>query len=105
MTNDRQETIDEIQMTIDREAATENNLAPVQIAQTVNNITRGVLATQVIDEQDEVLSVFVSYDEEQRDSVESLRELTLRTPSGAFVELQDLADIEVAQGPVSISRV
>ncbi|MFP3322263.1 efflux RND transporter permease subunit [Planococcus sp. SIMBA_160] len=105
LTNDRQETIDEIQMTIDREAATENNLAPVQIAQTVNNITRGVLATQVIDEQDEVLSVFVSYDEEQRDSVESLRELTLRTPSGAFVELQDLADIEVAQGPVSISRV
>lgn len=105
LTNDRQETIDEIQMTIDREAATENNLAPAQIAQTVNNITRGVLATQVIDEQDEVLSVFVSYDEEQRNSVDSLRELTLRTPSGAFVELQELADIEVAQGPVSISRV
>ena len=31
--------------------------------------------------------------------------MTLRTPSGAFVELQELADIEVAQGPVSISRV
>ncbi|MFC4712616.1 efflux RND transporter permease subunit [Planococcus dechangensis] len=105
LTNDRQETIDEIQMTINREAATENNLPPAQIAQTVNNITRGVLATQLINERDEVLSVFVSYSEEDRNSLENLRELTLRTPSGAFVELQDLADIEIAQGPVSISRV
>ena len=105
LTNDRQETIDEIQMTINRDAATEYGLPPVQIAQTVNNITRGVLATQVLTDNDEVLSVYVAYDEEERNSLEKLRELSLRTPAGEFVELQELADIEVAQGPVSIQRV
>lgn len=105
LTNDRNETIDEIQMTIDREAASEYGMAPAQIAQTVNNVTRGVQATQVINEQDEVLSVFVELGKEYRDSYEKLQELSLRTPSGTFVELQDLAEIEIAQGPVSIQRV
>ncbi|ANU10381.1 MFS transporter [Planococcus antarcticus DSM 14505] len=105
LTNDRQETIDEIQMTINREAATEYGLPPVQIAQTVNNITRGVLATQVLTDNDEVLSVYVAYEEGERNSLEKLRALSLRTPAGEFVELQELADIEVAQGPVSIQRV
>lgn len=105
LTNDRNETIDEIQVTIDREAATEYGIAPVQIAQSVNNITRGVQATQLITEQDEVLGVFVEIEEKYRDSYEKLQELSLRTPSGTFVELQELADIEIAQGPVSIQRV
>ncbi|EGA90320.1 cation efflux system [Planococcus donghaensis MPA1U2] len=105
LTNDRQETIDEIQMTINREAATEYGLPPVQIAQAVNNITRGVLASQVLTEDDEVLSVYVAYEEGERNSLEKLRTLSLRTPAGEFVELQELADIEVAQGPVSIQRV
>lgn len=105
LTNDRDETIDEIQVTIDREAATEYGMAPAQIAQTVNNITRGVQASQIITERDEVLGVFVEVGEEYRDSYERLQELRLRTPSGTFVELQELADIEIAQGPVSIRRV
>ncbi|MCH4824849.1 efflux RND transporter permease subunit [Planococcus halocryophilus] len=105
LTNDRQETIDEIQMTINREAATEYGLPPVQIAQAVNSITRGVLASQVLTEDDEVLSVYVAYEEGERNSLEKLRTLSLRTPAGEFVELQELADIEVAQGPVSIRRV
>lgn len=105
LTNDRDETIDEIQMTIDREAATEYGMAPAQIAQAVNNITRGVQATQLINEQDEVIAVFVEIEEEDRNSYEKLQELSLRTPSGTFVELQELAEIEIAQGPVSIQRV
>lgn len=105
LTNDRDELIDEIQMTINKEAAVENGLAPVQIAQTVNNITRGELASQVLTEDDDVLSVFVESDDDYKDSVEKLRALKLRTPSGKFVELQELAEIEIAQGPVSIQRV
>ncbi|HSI66541.1 MAG TPA: efflux RND transporter permease subunit [Planococcus sp. (in: firmicutes)] len=105
LTNDREETIDEIQMTVNREAANEQGLVPAQIAQTVNNITRGVFATQVTTENEDVLSVFVEYEEGDRDTIENLSALMLRTPSGGFVELQELADIEIAQGPVSIRRV
>ncbi|QBP41642.1 efflux RND transporter permease subunit [Paenisporosarcina antarctica] len=105
ITNDLEETIDEIQMTINREAATENGLAPAQIAQTVNTVTRGAFATQIISENDDVYGVFVKYDEKDRSSIEQLKKLKLRTPSGQFVELQDVAKIEIAQGPISIRRV
>lgn len=105
LSNDLTETIDEVQMTVNREAATEFGLAPVQIAQTVNNVTRGVFATQIISEQEDVYGVYVKYDEVYRNSVEQLEKLKLRTPSGQYIELQEVADIEVAKGPVAIRRV
>ncbi len=105
LTNDREETIEEIQLIIKKEAATENGLAPVQIAQTVNNLTRGVFTTQVLTEAGDVLSVFTELDPQFRNSVEKLRVLKLRAPSGQFIELQELADIEISQGPVDIKRV
>lgn len=105
LTNDREETVEEIQLIVKKEAATENGLAPAQIAQTVNNLTRGVLTTQILTEEDEVLSVFTEMDPQFRDSVEKLRLLKLRAPSGQFLELQELADIEISQGPVDIKRV
>ncbi|MBZ5200403.1 efflux RND transporter permease subunit [Planomicrobium chinense] len=105
LTNDRDETIEEIQVQIKRDAATEYGMAPAQIAQTVNNMTRGVLATQVLAENDEVLSVFVGLDEQFRDSEEKLRTMKLRTPAGQFVTLEQLADIEISEGPVDIKRV
>ncbi|AQQ53879.1 efflux RND transporter permease subunit [Planococcus lenghuensis] len=104
LTTDLEETVEEIQVTVDREAAAEYGLAPFQIAQTVNNVTRGALATQIVTDEDEVYSVYVRYAEEYRDSVEQLRDLSLRTPSGTFIALEDVADIEVTEGPVTISR-
>src|SRR5690606_19397396 len=80
LTSDREETIDELQMVINKEAATEYGLAPVQIAQTANNTTRGVQASQILAENDEVYSVFVKFDDEYKNSVEKLRTLKLRTP-------------------------
>ena len=105
LTNDREETVEEIQLIVKKDAATENGLAPAQIAQTVNNLTRGVLTTQVLTEDDEVLSVFTELDPQFRDSVEKLQVLKLRAPSGQFLELQELADIEISEGPVDIKRV
>ncbi|MGB3262295.1 efflux RND transporter permease subunit [Paenisporosarcina sp.] len=105
MTNDLEETIDEIQMTVKKDAATEFGLAPAQIAQTVNSVTRGAFATQIISENDDVYGVYVKYDEKYRSSIEQLKKLKLRTPSGQFIELQEVAEIEIAEGPVSIRRV
>ncbi|TWT04814.1 efflux RND transporter permease subunit [Planomicrobium sp. CPCC 101079] len=104
LTNDREDTIEEIQMVIKKDEATTNGLAPAQISQTVNNMTRGVLATQVLAENDDILNVYVELDPNDRDSVEKLRNLKLRAPAGQFVELQDLAEIDVLEGPVDIKR-
>ncbi len=105
MTNDLEETVDEIQITVNKAAATEFGMAPAQIAQTVNNVTRGAFATQVISDNDDVYGVFVKYDEQYRSSIEQLKKLKLRTPSGQFVELQEVAAIDISGGPVSIRRV
>ncbi|MFX3674305.1 MAG: efflux RND transporter permease subunit [Paenisporosarcina sp.] len=105
LTNDLEETVDEIQITVNNGAATEFGMVPAQIAQTVNNVTRGAYATQIISEDDDVYGVIVKYDEQYRNSINQLKQLKLRTPSGQFVELQEVATIDVDGGPVSIRRI
>lgn len=105
VSNSLQDTVEEVQIEVDREKALANGLSPHEIAQTVNHITRGALATQIIDEQDEVYSVYVQYDEQYRDSTKQLEKLKLRTPTGEFVSLSAVAKIGIAEGPVSIQRV
>ena len=71
VTNTLADTVEEIQMPVDREKAIDKGLVPYQLAQTVNNITRGALATQIISEDNEVFSVLVEYDEKYRDSIDN----------------------------------
>ena len=103
--NDLTETIDEVQMNVKKESAIEYGLTPIQIAQTVNNVTRGVFASQIISEQEDVYGVYVKYDDAYKSSVEQLKKLKLRTPAGQYIALQDVATVEVAEGPLTVRRV
>jgi hydrophobic/amphiphilic exporter-1 (mainly G- bacteria), HAE1 family len=105
VTNTLADTVEEIQITVDREKASNKGLVPYQLAQSVNNITRGAFATQIISEENEVFSVLVQYDEKYRDSIDKLRKLKIRNQTGEFVQLGDVAAIDVAEGPVAIQRV
>ncbi len=105
VTNNLQNTVQEIQIEVDRQKASDKGLAPYQIAQTVNSVTRGSLATQIIGKNDEVFAVYVKYDKKFRNSMDQLKKLKLRTPAGTFVTLGEVAKIEIAEGPVSIQRV
>lgn len=105
ITTNREETVKEIQMTVDREKALEAGLAPAQIAAIVNDATRGVIATQIINKNDEVQMVKVQYDQTVTKNIDNLKNLLVKTPSGNFMKLQELADIQIQQGPVSIQRI
>ncbi|MFC5602215.1 efflux RND transporter permease subunit [Sporosarcina koreensis] len=105
ISNDLQDTVEEIHIEVNREKASDLGLAPYQIAQTVNSITRGQIASQFVDEEENVVSVIVQYDERYRDSIEKLKQIKLRTPTGGFVALKDVATISIAEGPASIRRV
>ena len=105
VTNNIQNTVQEIQIEVDREKASAKGLTPYQIAQTVNSVTRGSLATQIIGKNEEVFAVYVKYDEQFRNSMNQLKKLKLRTPAGTFVTLGEVAKIDIAEGPVSIQRV
>ena len=105
VTNDLTTKVEEVQINVIREKAMEYGIAPAQIAQTVNNITRGVLASQIIDENDNVFGVYVKYGEMYRSNFEQLKQLQLRSPAGQYIALKDVATVDIAEGPVAIRSV
>lgn len=105
VSNNLQDTIEEIHVDVNREKAAELGLSPYQIAQTVNSITRGSTASQFIDKHGEVVSIVVKYDERYRDSISNLKKIKLKTPSGIFITLDEIANLSIKEGPVSIQRV
>lgn len=99
------ETVEEVQMTIDRNKAFEAGLAPAQIATIVNDVTRGVQAAQIIGENADVYGVFVQYDEKVTRNLNKLKTLLIKKPDGTYTELKDVAKVQVGEGPVEIQRI
>lgn len=105
VSTNREETVKEIQIKVKREEALAAGLAPAQIASAVNDATRGVPATQIINKDSAVQTVVVRYDEQVTKNLEKLKKLLVKTPSGNFYPLEQLAEIRVKQGPVVIQRI
>lgn len=105
VTHNLHNTVEEIRIEVDQEKAATFGLSPYQIAQTVNNITRGTIATQISSENGKVFGVNVRYDKRYRNNVEKLKKLRLRTVTGEFVTLDEVAAVMMEQGPVSIRRI
>lgn len=97
-------TAEELQITVDQEAVKQYGLLPAQVAQSVYNMTRGMLTTQMIDENSTVLSVYTTFGDAFSQNIDQIRKMELRAPSGVFVALEDITTIEVAAAPTSIRR-
>ncbi|MGD6964803.1 efflux RND transporter permease subunit [Rossellomorea vietnamensis] len=102
---DQNELIQEVQMKVNREAALEEGLTPAGIAQTVNDITRGVPAAQIVAENDDVFTIFVRYDREITENLDSLKKLQLKNAQGEYIALDEVVDFSIEDGPVSIQRI
>ncbi|THE09978.1 efflux RND transporter permease subunit [Bacillus timonensis] len=105
VSTDVSKTIEELQITIDKEKAFEEGLVPVQIASTVNDVTRGTRAIQLIDQENTIYPVNVGYNREFTNHIESLRDLPLKTQANTFVPLDEVADIEIGEGPLTVRRI
>ncbi|MGQ4666738.1 efflux RND transporter permease subunit [Metabacillus halosaccharovorans] len=106
LSNDLTQTVEEIQITINRDKALDNGLSPVQIGMVVNDVTRGTDAIQMTNEHDhEIYMVNVRYDETVSEDVDALKGLLIKKPDNSFVELGDISTIQVGEGPVSIQRI
>lgn len=102
--SDLANTAQELQIEVDKEAVKQYGLLPAQVAQSVYNMTRGMLTTQIIADDGEVLSVYTGFGDAFSTNIEALRNMELRAPSGVFVKLDAIAKIEVAEAPTSIRR-
>ncbi|RBW71405.1 efflux RND transporter permease subunit [Bacillus taeanensis] len=105
ISNDQEDTVEEIQITVNRTKAQEQGFVPAQIANIVNSVMRGEPAAQITTESKEVLSVNVRYDEEITKDIAALKGLLLRKPDGTYTKLEEVTSIERGTGPVAINRV
>lgn len=104
VTTDLDNTVEEIEIEVNRERAKDYGFVPVQIAQNVNQMTKGQLTSQLITEDGAVLSVYTSFGQTFNNSIDALKTMQLRSPAGMFVKLEDVATVSIQEGPVSIRR-
>ncbi|MDQ7074236.1 MAG: CusA/CzcA family heavy metal efflux RND transporter [Gammaproteobacteria bacterium] len=87
----------------DREALARYGISVAQVMDLVSDAIGGREAGQVIN-GNERYNITVRLAEEQRNSIEAIRSLILQAPSGAWVKLGDLAQVEIESGPPQIRR-
>jgi HAE1 family hydrophobic/amphiphilic exporter-1 len=105
LSTSQNEKVEEVQVTVDREKALAQGLAPAQIAMVVNDVTRGNMATQMQGEDGEILGVFVEYDRNVTQNLDKLKQLLIKKPDGSYVTLGQVTRIETGSGPVKIQRI
>lgn len=93
----------EVQVRLNRSKAASLGLSAAQVAQTLSTAVQGQVATEYrIGGKEKDIRVGLT--EESADSLTDLRSLLISTPTGLEVPLADVADIVIAQGPVTINR-
>jgi hydrophobic/amphiphilic exporter-1 (mainly G- bacteria), HAE1 family len=105
VTTDQMETVKEIQMKVNRDKALEQGLAPAQIGTLVQDVTRGVLTTQMVTDTSDVINVFVQYDRNITENLDSLKKLLIPNGQGKYIQLNSVVDFSIEDGPVSIQRI
>jgi hydrophobic/amphiphilic exporter-1 (mainly G- bacteria), HAE1 family len=105
LSTDKMETVKEVQMDVKKDAALKLGLAPAQIGTAVQDITRGVLATQIVTKESDVLSVYVQYDRNITENLDSLKKLLIPNGRGEYIALASVVDFSIEDGPVSIQRI
>lgn len=93
----------EVQIYFDQERAAALGLTVKQISDQVVGKLRGRVATRY-SWRDRKIDVLVRMSEEERQSIDAVRELIINPQSARPVPLSALADIRVAEGPAEIRR-
>jgi len=94
----------ELQVDVDRERANQFGLSTEQVASTVRAAIQGQEASTFRDGEDEY-DITVRLQEEDRQTLESLRNLTLATPSGDQIPIVSVANLRETSGFGSITRL
>lgn len=103
LSTDQQTDIPFITVKFNRTAIAQNELRIADVAEAMEAAFRGKVVSQVLDGQ-AAFELVVRYDISALDTLESLRETLIATPSGRRVPLHALAEIKKDRGPNTISR-
>ncbi|MFD0913495.1 efflux RND transporter permease subunit [Methylophilus luteus] len=92
-----------LNITIDRQAIARHGINAADVHDVIETAIGGKIATEIFEGQRR-FSAAVRYPESFRDDEEAIRNIMLTSPNGSRVALDDLADIEIKDGPAQISR-
>jgi heavy metal efflux system protein len=92
-----------LNITIDRQAIARHGINASDVHDVIETAIGGKIATEIFEGQRR-FSAAVRYPESFRGNEEAIRNIMLTSPNGSRVALDDLADIEVRDGPAQISR-
>ena len=87
----------------DRDALSRLGIPVNDVMSLVSDAIGGQTAGQVI-RGNERYDIYVRLAQTKRDSVESIRQLILQAPNGAWVRLGDVASVDIESGPPQIRR-
>ena len=92
-----------LNIVIDRQAIARQGLNVADVQDVIEMAIGGKVATEIY-EGERRFQALVRLPERLRDSVDEIRAITLTAPSGAQVQLDSLAKIQVSEGPAQVSR-
>ncbi|MDT8862732.1 efflux RND transporter permease subunit [Alkalihalobacillus sp. MEB130] len=93
----------EVTVSINRSTAASYGIGSAQIASTIGNATRGLVATRLTRNGGE-MDVRLQVAERYTASVDQLEQLLIDTPTGERIPLSAVATVQRGQGPSSIRR-
>jgi len=100
---DRGGQVPQLQMTVDRHRAARYGLSVGDVADTIETALGGRAATEIW-EGEQRFDVVVRVGAESRLDVDTVGRILVDTPDGTRVRLADVADIQVCDAPMNISR-
>jgi CzcA family heavy metal efflux pump len=95
--------VPQVQINMKRPAAAAVGLTADALAETVDTAFNGHAASQVLEEQ-RTYDVLVRFDDSARQSVETIGNTLIDTPTGRKVPIAQVAEVRVDQGPNTINR-
>jgi HAE1 family hydrophobic/amphiphilic exporter-1 len=104
VSNDLSNKVTELNIIVNQKEAAKYGLSPQQVAQAVNQATRGLDAAQMTTDSNKVLTVHVAYDPSITNTRENLKKLLIPSQTGNYIALKDVADITNGKSPVVINR-
>ncbi len=93
----------QIAIRFDREAMALHGVASGQLGEMIDVAFNGEVAGRVLEGQ-KTFNIVVRYDRSSRDSLESIRNALVNTPSGEMMPLSEFAKIDYDMGPNQIGR-
>ena len=100
---EQQVQVEQLQIQVKRREAARYGLRVEDITHFAESAFKGEVVSQVIQGQRQYALV-IRIDPTLVKTVESVRDLKLRTPSGTFVQLKQVADVGIGYGPNTINR-